>query len=81
MMTKQEEEDDNRFSSSPLERVICEEAQELGRRRIQTVGFAHSVMQSTFKSAGELENAQTAFVLMQWEEEHKGKEDSIFTEW
>lgn len=38
-------------------------------------------MWSTFKSAGELENAQTAFVLMQWEEEHKGKEDSIFTEW
>jgi hypothetical protein len=38
-------------------------------------------MWSNFKSVGELENAQVDFVLMQWEEECKGKKDQIFTEW
>jgi hypothetical protein len=38
-------------------------------------------MWSNFKSVGELENAQVAFVLMQREEERKGKKDQIFTEW
>jgi hypothetical protein len=36
-------------------------------------------MWSTFKSAGELEKAQTDLLLMQRGEERKGKEDPIFT--
>lgn len=76
MITRQQQQ-----QLSPLERVIYEEAQELARRRKWTVSFALSIMWSTFKSAGELENAQTAFVLMQREEERKGKQDPIFTEW
>lgn len=65
----------------PLEGVIYEEAQELARRRNWSVGFTLSVMWSRFKSAGEHKEAEAAFVLMQREEEHKGKGDPIFTEW
>ena len=65
----------------PLERVIYEEAQELARRRNWSVGFTLSVMWSRFKDAGEHKEAEAAFILMQREEEHKGKGDPIFTEW
>ena len=65
----------------PLERVIYEEAQELARRRNWSVGFTLSIMWSRFKDAGEHKQAEAAFVLMQREEEHKGKGDPIFTEW
>jgi hypothetical protein len=68
-------------AGSPLERVIYEVAQELAGRRKWTLSFALSVMWSTFESAGELENAQTALLLMQRGEERKGKEDPIFTDW
>ncbi len=65
----------------PLERVIYEEAQELARRRNWTVSFTLSIMWSRFKSAGNSKEAETAFILMQREEERKGKKDPIFTEW
>lgn len=65
----------------PLERVIYEEAQELARQRNWSVGFTLSIMWSRFKSAGDSKEAETAFILMQREEEHKGKKDPIFTEW
>ena len=65
----------------PLEQVIYEEAQELARRRNWTVSFTLSIMWSRFKSAGNSKEAETAFILMQREEEHKGKKDPIFTEW
>jgi hypothetical protein len=69
------------MTKQPLERVIYEEAQELARRRNWTVSFTLSIMWSRFKSAGELKEAETAFILMQREEERKGKKDPIFTEW
>jgi hypothetical protein len=65
----------------PLERVIYEEAQELARRRNWTVSFTLSIMWSRFKSAGNSKEAETAFILMQREEERKGQKDPIFTEW
>ena len=65
----------------PLERVIYEQAQELARQRNWSVGFTLSIMWSRFKSSGEHEEAEAAFVLMQREEERKGKGDPIFTEW
>jgi hypothetical protein len=65
----------------PLERVIYEEAQELARRRNWTVSFTLSIMWSRFKSAGNSKEAETAFILMQREEERKGEKDPIFTEW
>jgi hypothetical protein len=65
----------------PLERVIYEEAQELARRRNWTVRFTLSIMWSRFKSAGNSKEAETAFILMQREEERKGEKDPIFTEW
>jgi hypothetical protein len=65
----------------PLEQVIYEEAQELARQRNWTVSFTLSIMWSRFKSAGESKEAETAFILMQREEERKGKKDPIFTEW
>jgi hypothetical protein len=64
-----------------LERVIYEKAQELARRRNWTVSFTLSIMWSRFKSAGDSKEAETAFILMQREEERKGKKDPIFTEW
>ncbi len=64
-----------------LERVIYEKARELARRRNWTVSFTLSIMWSRFKSAGNSKEAETAFILMQREEEHKGKKDPIFTEW
>ena len=65
----------------PLEREIYEEAQEIARRRNWSVSFTLSVLWSRFKSAGNSKEAETAFVLMQREEEHKSKNDPIFTEW
>ncbi len=64
-----------------LERVIYEEAQELARRQNWSVSFTLSVMWSRFKSAGEHKEAEAAFILIQREEERKGKRDPIFTEW
>jgi hypothetical protein len=64
-----------------LERVIYEEAQKIARQRNWSVSFTLSIMWSRFKSAGELKEAETSFILMQREEERKGKGDSIFTEW
>ena len=65
----------------PLERVLYEQAQELARRRNWTVGFTLSVMWSRFKSAGDIKESEAAFILMQREEEWKGKKDPVFTEW
>jgi len=65
----------------PLERAIYEEAVELARRRNWSVGFTLSIMWSRFKSAGAIKEAEAAFVLMQREEEGRGKRDPIFTEW
>lgn len=65
----------------PLEQVIYEEAQELAHQRNWSVSFTLSIMWSRFKGAGELKEAEAAFILMQREEEHKDKGDPIFTEW
>ena len=65
----------------PLERVIYEKALELARQRNWSVGFTLSVMWSRSKSSGDVKEAEAAFVLMQREEERKGKRDQIFTEW
>jgi hypothetical protein len=65
----------------PLERVIYEKALELARQRNWSVGFTLSIMWSRFKSGGDVKEAEVAFVLMQREEERKGKRDRIFTEW
>jgi hypothetical protein len=65
----------------PLERVIYEKARELARQRNWSVGFTLSIMWSRFKSGGDVKEAEVAFVLMQREEERKGKRDRIFTEW
>jgi hypothetical protein len=65
----------------PLERVIYEEAQEIAYRQNWSVSFTLSILWSRFKSAGDSKEAETAFVLMQREEEHKSKKDPIFTEW
>jgi hypothetical protein len=65
----------------PLERVIYEEAQELARQRNWSVGFTLSIIWSRFKSAREHKEAEAAFILVQREEERKGKGDPIFTEW
>ncbi len=65
----------------PIERVIYEEAQELARQRNWSVSFTLSFMWSQFKSAGDIKEAEAAFVLMQREEGRKCKRDQIFTEW
>ncbi len=65
----------------PLERAIYEEALELARRRNWSVGFTLSFIWSQFKSAGDIKEAEAAFVLMQQEEEGRGKRDQIFTDW
>lgn len=65
----------------PLEQVIYEEAQKLAHQRNWSVSFTLSIMWSRFKGAGELKEAEAAFILMQREEEHKDKGDPIFTEW
>ncbi len=64
-----------------LERAIYEEALELARQRNWSVGFTLSIMWSRFKSSGDVKEAEVAFVLMQREEEGKGKRDLIFTDW
>jgi hypothetical protein len=64
-----------------IERVIYEEAQELARQRKWSVSFTLSFMWSQFKGAGDIKKAEAAFVLMQREEEGKGKRDPIFAEW
>jgi hypothetical protein len=69
------------MNQSPLERLIYEEAQEIARRQNWSVSFTLSILWSRFKSAGNSKEAETAFVLMQREEEHKSKKDPIFTEW
>jgi hypothetical protein len=38
-------------------------------------------MWSRFKSTGEHKEAEAAFILIQREEERKGKREPIFTEW
>jgi hypothetical protein len=38
-------------------------------------------MWSRFKSAGDIKESEAAFILMQREEECKGKKDPVFTEW
>jgi hypothetical protein len=64
-----------------LEQAIYEEALELARRRNWSVGFTLSIMWSRLKSAGDIKEAEVAFVLMQREEEGKAQRDPIFTEW
>jgi hypothetical protein len=66
---------------SSLERVIYEKALELSRQRNWSVGFTLSIMWSRFKSGGYVKESEAAFVLMQLEEERKGKRDQIFAEW
>jgi hypothetical protein len=63
------------------ERVIYEKARELARRRNWTVGFTLSIMGSRFRDAGDIKGTEAAFILMQREEERKGKKDPVFTEW
>jgi hypothetical protein len=63
------------------ERVIHEQAQELARRRNWTVGFTLSIMGSRFRDVGDIKGTEAAFILMQREEEHKGKNDPVFTKW
>ena len=65
----------------PLEQVIYDNALDLARRRNWSVGFTLSIMWSRFKSAGDVKESEVAFVLMQREEERKGKRDPIFIEW
>lgn len=65
----------------PLEQAIYEEALELARRRNWSVGFTLSIKWSRFKSAGNVKEAEAAFVLMQQEEEGRGIRDPIFTDW
>ncbi|MDQ4101474.1 MAG: hypothetical protein M3115_04730 [Thermoproteota archaeon] len=77
-MTKKQQ---HQQRSTPLERVIYEEAQGLARQRNWSVGFTLSIMWSMFKSAGDVKEAEMAFVLMQREEDHKGKRDPVFTDW
>jgi hypothetical protein len=38
-------------------------------------------MGSRFRDAGDIMGTEAAFILMQREEEHKGKNDPVFTEW
>jgi hypothetical protein len=38
-------------------------------------------MGSRFRDAGDIKGTEAAFILMQREEERKGKKDSVFTEW
>jgi hypothetical protein len=64
-----------------LERVIYEEAQEIAHQRNWSISFTLSVMWSRFKDAGDNREAEAAFILIQREEERKGKGDPIFTEW
>ncbi len=45
-----------------------------------SVNFTLSIMWSRFKDGGDTREAEAAFVLMQQEEERKGKGDAIFTE-
>ena len=64
-----------------LEGVIYEQAQELARKRNWSLSFALSMMWSRFKDGGDTREAEAAFVLIQREEERKGVNDAIFTEW
>jgi hypothetical protein len=38
-------------------------------------------MGSRFRDVGDIKGTEAAFILMQREEEHKGKNDPVFTEW
>ena len=64
-----------------LEQLIYEEAQELASQREWSVNFTLTFMWSRFKDAGDTRGAEAAFVLVQREEERKGVNDPIFTEW
>ena len=61
-----------------LELVIYEEAQEIARWRNWSVNFTPSIMSSRFKEGGETREAEAAFILMEREEEHRGKGDPFF---
>lgn len=64
-----------------LERIIYEQAQELARKRNWSLSFALSMMWSRFKDGGDTREAEAAFILIQREDERKGVNDTIFTEW
>jgi hypothetical protein len=64
-----------------LERTIYEQAQELARKRNWSLSFALSMMWSRFKDGGDTREAEAAFILIQREDERKGVNDTIFTEW
>jgi hypothetical protein len=61
--------------------VIYEQAQELARKRNWSLSFALSMMWSRFKDGGDTREAEAAFILIQREDERKGVNDTIFTEW
>src|SRR5215218_7449546 len=53
----------------------CIEAHELASKRHCTMSFALSILWSKFKSVGEHENAEIAFVLLQREREEELEEE------
>jgi hypothetical protein len=78
-MRKKQQQQQQQHSSS-LEQVMYEEARQLARGRNWSVSFALSIIWSNFKSAGDVENAEVVFVLVQREEQRKGKQLPIFIE-
>jgi hypothetical protein len=66
--------------SCSLEQVMYEEARQLARGRNWSVSFALNIIWSNFKSAGDVENTEVVFVLVQREEQRKGKQLPIFIE-
>ena len=64
-----------------LEQTIYEQAQELASKRNWSLSFALSMMWSRFKDGGDTREAEAAFILIQREDERKGVNDTIFTEW
>ena len=66
--------------SSSLEDVMYEEARQLARGLNWSVSFALSIIWSNFKSASDVENTEVVFVLVQREEQRKGKQLPIFIE-
>jgi hypothetical protein len=64
-----------------LEGVIYDQAQELARKRNWSLSFALSMMWSRFKDGRDTREAEAAFILIQREDERKGVNDTIFTEW
>jgi hypothetical protein len=80
MRKKQLQLQQQHSSSSSLEQVMYEEARQLARGRNWSVSFALSIIWSNFKSAGDVENTEVVFVLVQREEQRKGKQLPIFIE-